>query len=183
MDTTVIHALPGRIRVHLPDASAPGRDDVLALLEGALGLRSARLNTVTGNVLIRYDTALTDAAAILFVLQRAPAASPAVTKNSVTTLPSLWTSVPLPDPGRVVLPMLHLVYSCSPIGATMHAGELAWAIGRSAGRARTAMPALHLVLSCHPLGVILHVGELLWVLAPFLAPSGPQRASRASVLG
>jgi hypothetical protein len=73
----VIHALPGRVRVHLP--AWPERD--VERLEAGLGhvpgVLSARANPLTGNLLIVYDDRTTDLPTLLTGLRagKGPATS------------------------------------------------------------------------------------------------------------
>ncbi|MCA1668206.1 MAG: heavy-metal-associated domain-containing protein, partial [Thermomicrobia bacterium] len=53
----LIHAVPGRIRVHVPGLSAPRERGIETRLRALPGVRSAQANTLTGNVLIRFDPA------------------------------------------------------------------------------------------------------------------------------
>ncbi len=61
----VLHAVPGRIRVHLPEWSGEGQSDLEERLQQLRGVGSARANTLTANVVVRFDPALTDIRAIL----------------------------------------------------------------------------------------------------------------------
>ncbi len=61
----LVHALPGRARLHLPGWSGSGQRAIEARLRQVQGVRSAQGNPLTGNVLVRYDPAATDEAAIL----------------------------------------------------------------------------------------------------------------------
>jgi hypothetical protein len=170
--------------------SSGRHDDILVSIQGMRGVQSMKMNKLTGNMLVHYDTTLTDAPAILDVLQssalaaRRAGSGPLGLTTAACQSPDSWSGISAsngktrdarPDPARVILPVIHLVYSCSPVGATLHVGELAWAIGTRAGRVRVAFPVLHLILSCHPLGMVLHMGELAWALTPFLAPDRTQR--------
>jgi hypothetical protein len=51
----VLHRLPGRLRVHLPGWSGPGREQLEQALALVPGVRSAQANPLTGNVLICFD--------------------------------------------------------------------------------------------------------------------------------
>jgi hypothetical protein len=189
LDMSIIHALPGRLRVHLPDRLGAEWEhiaEIVSMTRGVIGIHESRL---TGNILIRYDGSLTDEWTILGTLGHAlPSACRGGKPRSAVRLPVRRTDVSATnaslegsrDPSRVVLPVLHLVYSCSLVGVTLHVGELTWAVGRSAGPIRVAVPVLHLVLSCSPAGIALHVGELAWALVPFLTPSPRGRLSKAS---
>jgi hypothetical protein len=141
------------------------------------------MNTLTRNVLIHYDAALTDEQTILRVMQDSGTSPYPATRGASSTHSAGRNMMngPPPDPIRTVIPVLHLVYSCSPVGVGMHVSELAWAIGWSKGPIRIALPVLHLVLACSPAGIALHVGELAWALAPFLAPDRRQERLLRSV--
>src|SRR5215467_13125725 len=56
----VVHAIPGRLRVHLPHWSGRRQHRIETALRQVPGTRSAEANPVTGNLLITYDPALTD---------------------------------------------------------------------------------------------------------------------------
>ncbi|MFT4040874.1 MAG: cation-transporting P-type ATPase, partial [Thermomicrobiales bacterium] len=51
----ILHALPGRVRVSLPNWSGQGRRDIEDRLAAEPGVRRVRANPVTGNVLIQFD--------------------------------------------------------------------------------------------------------------------------------
>jgi cation transport ATPase len=51
----VLSLLPGRARVHLPAWSGNSPDDVESYLRRMDGLREARANPRTGNILVRFD--------------------------------------------------------------------------------------------------------------------------------
>lgn len=183
MPTSIIHSLPGRLRIHLADEPLDDKCNYLAVLGQERGFRSARIDRWTGNVLVYYDTAVTDEATILHALRPAelPTSPPPRTRLGARTAVR-GAERPQPDPIRVVLPVLHMVYSCTPVGAAMHLAELGWAVGRSAGRVRVAMPVVHLILSCHPIGTVVHAGELIWALIPFLAPGRGRRVVSKEVI-
>lgn len=61
----VVHAIPGRMRVHLPGWSGQRRRGIEVRLCGIRGVFSAQANPLTGNVLVRYAPAVTDSEAIL----------------------------------------------------------------------------------------------------------------------
>jgi cation-transporting ATPase I len=61
----VVHAIPGRMRVHLPGWEGRRQRGVEAWLRRVPGVRSVRANPLTGNVLIRFDLTLTNDEAIL----------------------------------------------------------------------------------------------------------------------
>jgi copper chaperone CopZ len=51
----VIHRLPGRLRIHLPNWCGGNSDEVEARLRHVPGVRSVEASSLTGNVLIIYD--------------------------------------------------------------------------------------------------------------------------------
>lgn len=56
----LIHALPGRIRVHVPGLSGATERRLETRLRTLPGVRSARANGLTSNILICFDPAMTD---------------------------------------------------------------------------------------------------------------------------
>jgi len=68
VDPTVVHTLPGRLRVHLPGWSGVDRAPVEAYLAHLPGVCSARATPMTGNVLITDDPRVTDAPTLLMML-------------------------------------------------------------------------------------------------------------------
>lgn len=65
----VLHTLPGRIRVHLPEWSGQGKRTIEATLRQVQGVQSVQTNALTGNILIYFDPLVTDEQRVLFVLQ------------------------------------------------------------------------------------------------------------------
>src|SRR5205807_10187739 len=65
----LLHALPGRVRVHLAGWPRERRCAVEARLRQVPGVCSVQANPLTGNVLINFDTTATDEQAILAVLR------------------------------------------------------------------------------------------------------------------
>jgi cation-transporting ATPase I len=61
----ILHTLPGRLRLHLPEWSGQGKRGIEAHLRNMQGIRSVQANSVTGNVLIQYDPAVMNEQAIL----------------------------------------------------------------------------------------------------------------------
>lgn len=61
----IVHAIPGRVRVHLPDWDGRGQRGLEAHLRGLRGVLGARANPLTLNVLVRFDPAETDEESIL----------------------------------------------------------------------------------------------------------------------
>src|SRR5438128_1897710 len=65
----LLHALPGRIRVHLPEWQGDGQRNIERGLHALPGVRSVQVTPLTGNVLIRFDPAATNAPALLTALR------------------------------------------------------------------------------------------------------------------
>lgn len=64
-EACVVHAIPGRIRIHLPEWSGQGQRWLEARLREVPGVLSVQANPTTGNVLLRYNTTVTDEQALL----------------------------------------------------------------------------------------------------------------------
>jgi hypothetical protein len=181
---SVVHRLPGRLRLHLSNGSEDEREYLEQIIARARGVRSVRANSLTGNVLIHYDTASTDEPAVLDVVRNALIVAgrtariesdAAVSGRGGYHAVSPVTGRPAPDPSRIVMPVLHLVYSATPVGVAMHLGELAWALKRRLHPGHVAVPVLHLVFAYSTVGIVIHAGELIWALAPFTRPAAPAR--------
>ncbi|MFN2477475.1 MAG: HAD-IC family P-type ATPase [Chthoniobacterales bacterium] len=71
----VLHRIPGRLRVHLPERSGERPREIESRLRQLRGVHGARADSVTGNVLVRFDPAAIDNDAILAVLRGPGAAS------------------------------------------------------------------------------------------------------------
>ncbi len=56
----IVHAIPGRMRVHLPGWEGRGPRGLETRLRRVRGVNGARANPLTGNVLIRFDPTETD---------------------------------------------------------------------------------------------------------------------------
>ena len=65
----VLHALPGRMRIHIPGWSGQGKRAIETTLSKVQGVDNARANALTGNILIEFDPAVTTEQAILAVIQ------------------------------------------------------------------------------------------------------------------
>ena len=61
----LVHSLPGRARVHLPDWSGQDPRGLEAALRRQPGILSAQANPDTGNVLVRYSLGVTDEQTVL----------------------------------------------------------------------------------------------------------------------
>ncbi len=68
----IVHNLPGRIRVHLPDWNGGSQQAVERQVLQFPGVRKARATGLTGNVLIQFDPAATSADSIIEQLQNIP---------------------------------------------------------------------------------------------------------------
>jgi copper chaperone CopZ len=64
-----VHALPGRMRVHLTGWPREGHCAVEARLRQVRGVHSVQANPLTGNVLIHFDPTATDEQTVLAVAQ------------------------------------------------------------------------------------------------------------------
>ena len=64
-EPSLVHSVPGRVRVHLPELSSQNRRDLENALRHQPGIQSVQANPDTGNVLIRFSTALTDSRTVL----------------------------------------------------------------------------------------------------------------------
>jgi hypothetical protein len=85
----LLHELPGRMRVHIPQTIALPASE--ALLRATAGVRAVSVNATTRNVLIHFDPAVTTSAALLVALGAAPRTTPADTLRATTvplTLPN-----------------------------------------------------------------------------------------------
>ncbi|MCA1666181.1 MAG: haloacid dehalogenase, partial [Thermomicrobia bacterium] len=65
----LIHALPGRIRVHVPGLAGAGERRLETHLRALPGVRSARANGLTSNVLICFDPAILDEQRLLSLVR------------------------------------------------------------------------------------------------------------------
>lgn len=68
---TYVHALPGRLRIGVAEvkASPDAAAEVAARIRTLGGIRDARANPVTGNVLVLFDDERTDAEQIIEALE------------------------------------------------------------------------------------------------------------------
>ena len=64
-EPSLVHSVPGRARVHLPDLSVQNRRDLENALRHQPGIQSVQANPDTGNVLVRFSPGLTDSRAVL----------------------------------------------------------------------------------------------------------------------
>src|SRR5919199_6220181 len=61
----IVHALPGRVRMHLPGWDGTGQRSLEAGLRRVRGVSDVRSNPLTRNVLVRFDPEATDDESIL----------------------------------------------------------------------------------------------------------------------
>jgi calcium-translocating P-type ATPase len=66
----VLHALPGRLRVHLPAWSGQGKLPLEMHIRQIKGVEHVQATSATGNILISFDTAKTDEHKLLTALQQ-----------------------------------------------------------------------------------------------------------------
>ncbi|MDQ2798429.1 MAG: hypothetical protein M3Y13_02155, partial [Armatimonadota bacterium] len=64
-EPSLVHSVPGRVRVHLPALSAGNRRELENALRHQPGIQSVQANPDTGNVLIRFSPGLTDSRTVL----------------------------------------------------------------------------------------------------------------------
>ncbi len=83
--TEVVHALPGRVRVHLSDWEGQGEIALEASIRRIAGVVRARANTLTRNVLILFDPAVT--AIDILLAQLDHVVTDELASESITTLP------------------------------------------------------------------------------------------------
>ncbi|MBV9229631.1 MAG: heavy-metal-associated domain-containing protein, partial [Chloroflexi bacterium] len=65
----ILHTIPGRLRVHLPEWSGQGKRQIETYLRQVQGVRTVQANAVTGNVIIQYDPTVTNEQNILKEVQ------------------------------------------------------------------------------------------------------------------
>jgi calcium-translocating P-type ATPase len=65
----VLHAIPGRVRLRLPDWSGQGQRALEKRIQQVQGVLSARANSLTGTVLVCFDPAAVDMGAIVAELR------------------------------------------------------------------------------------------------------------------
>jgi hypothetical protein len=61
----IVHALPGRVRIHLPGWAGENPDAVETPLRQAAGVRHVRADLLTGNILVHFDPKETNATTLL----------------------------------------------------------------------------------------------------------------------
>src|SRR5918912_3010433 len=65
----IVHALPGRVRVHLPDWEGQGQRGLEVRLHRLRGVRDVRSSPLTRNVLVHFDPEETNDESILATLR------------------------------------------------------------------------------------------------------------------
>ncbi len=65
----LLHVLPGRLRAHVPGRIGQAQDIVETRLRRVPGIRTARANPLTGNVLVLFDETLVTAPSIVAALR------------------------------------------------------------------------------------------------------------------
>src|SRR5947209_17264008 len=74
----LLHAIPGRVRVHLPAWQGAGRRQLERQLRQLPGVRKVEANQLTGNLLVQFDPRATDQQTVLdavHALEPEPAAA------------------------------------------------------------------------------------------------------------
>jgi hypothetical protein len=72
----LLHAIPGRVRIHVPRWSGEEGRRIEARLNRARGVFSVQASQLTHNVLIRYDPRVTSPAALLDLLRHPSSGDP-----------------------------------------------------------------------------------------------------------
>jgi calcium-translocating P-type ATPase len=72
----VLHAIPGRLRVHLPGWAGGGRLELEQRVRRVAGVRRVEANPLTGNVFIGFDPAAANQVGLLAALRTAPGEGP-----------------------------------------------------------------------------------------------------------
>ena len=95
----LVHSVPGRVRVHLPELSVQNQRDLENTLRHQPGIQSVQANPDTGNVLIRFSAGLTDGRTVLGMVsaaaRRPGSASRNGHRNGISPVP-LPASAPPP---------------------------------------------------------------------------------------
>jgi cation-transporting ATPase I len=129
----VVHALPGRLRLHLPGWAGEDRDALEARVCSLEGVRSARADPRTGRILVRFDPSALDSDAIVQAL--GPRAGPGPVTASGRRGPESDPDREEPRPRRA-----------SVNGARRHLSavprHVVREVGRFGRRARIAVPGL-----------------------------------------
>jgi hypothetical protein len=60
---TILHALPGRVRLHLPGLPGTHWDRIISRLQDTPWVKRAQLNRLTGNLLVRFEAREDEASA------------------------------------------------------------------------------------------------------------------------
>lgn len=76
----VLHALPGRLRLHLPGWDGSRPEWIEERLRAVGGVQEVRANPLTRNVLVRFDAAVTDAGRLEAEVEAVPQASGGATR-------------------------------------------------------------------------------------------------------
>src|SRR5919201_6245973 len=88
-----LHEVPGRVRLHVPAWSGPPASALDSRLRRIQGVRSAQANPLTGNVLVRFDSAVTTVETILEAVR---ALGPSLRGDAVDGLTGAQTSPTAP---------------------------------------------------------------------------------------
>lgn len=99
----VLHAIPGRIRVHMPGWSGQEMQHLEAQLRHVAGVKRVQANPLTENMLIQFDSHLTSEPAILEMLQTLePPGDTASTKQLASTHKPFRPSVKKERQGKTI---------------------------------------------------------------------------------
>ncbi len=159
---TIVHVLPGRVRLRLVGHSEAEIRQLATALTALAPVRSARANPLTGTLLVHFDAQALDIATLEGLIaapgqpaavSRAGAAPPhrRATRRPMARRcspgpaaddrprPTTATATPLPPLTRVLWPTVHLLFAASPLGLVLHVGEVCWAVWPFVRRWRTAV--------------------------------------------
>ncbi|MDQ2799870.1 MAG: haloacid dehalogenase, partial [Armatimonadota bacterium] len=68
-DLQLVHSVPGRVRVHLPELSPHNQRDLETALRRQPGIQSVRANSDTSNLVIRFASDATDSRSVLAMVR------------------------------------------------------------------------------------------------------------------
>jgi cation-transporting ATPase I len=91
----LLHALPGRLRVHVPGLTKPEQGKLEIRLRQLRGVQSIQANAVTGNALILFDLAVTDQETVLAALRGVEQTSSAGPEKKIAPAPPAAVSAPV----------------------------------------------------------------------------------------
>lgn len=172
----VVHALPGRIRLHLPAWDGADRAPIERGLLRLDGVRSARANVTTRNVVVHFDAAAIDEAALiraaaLLALHPDPGGEDATARER-SEVAVLRLPVPASDAAGVESPGGVAPFRAAEDRAREPASLLAWLWERVRDLFRRAGAVLVRIVSSGP-ELLPHLPKLVLVIGSLATASGP----------